>query len=125
MENIKKRILLIEDEEMIRSMYSTKLNQDGFEVLLAEDGKVGLEIIEKENFDLILLDIIMPRMDGFLTLKQIRQKEKSKNIPVLMLTNLSTEDDREKGKKLGASGYLVKSSMTPGQISKEILKYFN
>ena len=118
-----KKILLIEDEEMIRSMYSVKLEQDGFEVATAKDGLEGLEKMEDGDFDLVLLDIIMPQVDGFSVLEKIKSKKEKKDIPVLMLTNLSTEEDRKKGKELGASGYLVKSLITPSQMSKEILKY--
>lgn len=119
----KKKILIIEDEEMIRTMYEMKLKQDGFLVTSACNGAEGLDVIKQEKFDLILLDIIMPQIDGFAVLDEIRNGDSKCDTPVVMLTNLSTEDDRAKGEKLGATGYLVKSSMTPSQMSKEILQF--
>jgi DNA-binding response OmpR family regulator len=123
MDNNKKKILIIEDEEMIRDMYKMKLRQDGFEVVAASNGMDGLEFVKNEKFDLILLDIIMPQIDGFAVLKELKSGNIKNSAPVVMLTNLSTEDDRNKGEKMGAVGYLVKSSMTPTQMSKEILKF--
>jgi len=118
----KKKILIAEDDFMISSMYKVKLEQDGFECFMAEDGKEAIEEFSNHNPDLVVLDIIMPRLDGFSALKAIR--EKNKNIPVLMLTNLGTQEDREKGKKLGANDYLVKANLTPKQVSDTIKKYF-
>jgi len=122
MEN-KKKILIVEDEEMIRQMYEMKLTQDGFEVVTANNGMEGLKLIKKERFDLILLDIIMPQVDGFAVLRELKSGNIKNSVSVVMLTNLSTEEDRRKGETMGAVGYLVKSSMTPTQMSKEILRY--
>ena len=120
-----KKILIVEDDEMIGSMYQTKLKQDDFNVFLAVNGIEGLELAKKEKPDLILLDIIMPQLDGFSVLEQLKDKESTKDIPVVMLTNLGTEEDVKKGSVLGAVDYLVKANLTPSQVSdkiKEILK---
>jgi len=116
----KKRILVVEDEAMISSIYKTKFEADGFEVLIAADGATGLALAKKEKFDIIILDIILPGLDGFSILEEIKKDKVAKNTPVIMLTNLGTEDDKAKGQKLGALDYLVKASLTPGQISDKI-----
>ena len=116
----KKKILVVEDDPMISSMYKTKFEVDGFEVFIADNGATGLELAKKEKPDIVMLDIILPQLDGFSVLEQIKQDKNTKDIPVIMLTNLSTDEDREKGAKMGALDYLVKASLTPGQISEKI-----
>lgn len=118
----KKKILVVEDDPMISSMYKTKFEADGFEVFTADNGATGLELIKKEEPDIVMLDIILPQLDGFSVLEQIKKDKTTKDIPAIMLTNLSTEEDKEKGKKMGALDYLVKASLTPGQISEKIKK---
>jgi len=124
MEKRNKKILLAEDDSVIGPMYETKLTQDGFSVVLAVDGATALEALNKEKFDLVLLDIIMPQLDGFSVLEEIRSNSKIKNMPVIMLTNLGTDEDIEKGKKMGVIDYLVKSSLTPTEVSLRVKKYF-
>ena len=116
----KKKILLVEDDSMISSMYKTKFEAEGFEVFIADNGAVGLELTKKERPDIIMLDVILPQLDGFSVLEQVKQDETTKNIPVIMLTNLGTEEDKKKGEKMGALDYLVKASLTPGQVSEKI-----
>lgn len=119
-----KKVLIIEDDSMISSMYKTKLTQEGFEVLVAETGSRGLEMAMQEKPDLILLDVILPQLDGFAVLQEIKSAQAStKDIPVIMLTNLSTEEDKDKGAKFGATEYLVKASLTPTQVSDTVKKY--
>ena len=119
----KKEILIIEDDTTISNMYHTSLTNDGYVVTLAEDGEKGLELAKKDKPDVILLDIIMPRMDGFAVLEHLKGDAETKDIPVLMLTNLGQGDDKERGKKLGASDYIVKADLTPLQVSEKIKKY--
>ncbi|MBU1160538.1 response regulator [Patescibacteria group bacterium] len=120
----KKKILFIEDEKLICSMYNMKLSADGFEVFIANTGLDGLKmaIAKKPNF--IVLDIILPQLDGFSVLEKLKKNIKTKKILVLMLTNLSTEEDRLKAKRLGAMDYLVKADLTPSEISNKIKGYF-
>ncbi len=120
----KKKILIIEDEEMIKSMYKTKFEADGFEVFAVGSGSEGLEIAKTEKPDLILLDVILPQLDGFSILKELRAHEATKKIFVSMLTNLGTEEDKKKGEELGANDYLVKATLTPAQISDKVKEYF-
>lgn len=124
MEN-KKTILVVEDDVMISSMYKTKFEADGFTVFTAEDGAQGLELAKKEKPDIIMLDIILPQLDGFSVLEEVKKDAATKSIPVIMLTNLGTNEDKLKGQKMGAVDYLVKASLTPGQVSakiKQVLK---
>ncbi len=116
----KKKILVVEDDAMISSMYKTKFESDGFDVLIADNGAVGFELAKKEKPDIIMLDVILPQLDGFSVLDNIKKDKNIKNIPVIMLTNLGTEEDKAKGKKMGALDYLVKASLTPGQVSEKI-----
>lgn len=117
------KILLIEDDPMLSSMYKTKLESEGFIVIVADNGVDGIKAAKKENPDLIMLDVIMPQLDGFSVLEVLKKDKATKNIPVVMLTNLGTEEDREKGKKLGAIDYFVKASLTPTEFSDKVKKY--
>ena len=107
---------------MISSMYKTKFEADGFEVLIADNGVIGLELSKKFKPDIIMLDVILPQLDGFSVLEEIKKDQATKNIPVIMLTNLGTAEDKKKGETMGALDYLVKASLTPGQISEKIKK---
>lgn len=120
MEKNKKKILVVEDDPMISSIYEAKLKADGFEVAIAVDGGKGLELARQDKPDLVMLDVILPGLDGFSVLEEIKKDKATKHIPVIMLTNLGTEDDKVKGQKMGALDYLVKASLTPGQISDKI-----
>lgn len=122
-ENKKKNILIAEDDQMISSMYKTKFNADGYNVFIADNGTDALNIAKKEKMDLILLDIIMPQLDGFSVLKELKKISKLKKTPIVLLTNLGTEEDMKKGKELGAKDYIVKASFTPADISKKVKEY--
>ena len=115
-----KRILLVEDDEFLAELYATKLNLEGFEVSLAVDGEKGLKMTGEEMPDLVLLDIILPKMDGFEVLKQLKADAKTKPIPVILLTNLSQKDEVKKGLELGAIDYLIKAHFMPSEVVKKI-----
>jgi len=119
----KNKILIVEDDAMISAMYKSKFEADGFKILVAVDGANGLELAKKEKPNIIMMDIIMPRMDGFSVLSKLKKTGQTKNIPVIMLTNLGTDEDKDKAKKLGVVDYLVKANLTPAQISEKIKKY--
>ena len=116
------KVLIAEDEEVLRRMYLTKFGAEGFDVLPANNGEEAFRLALENKPDIILLDVIMPLADGFATLKKLKAEEKTKNIPVMMLTNLAQEPDLEEGKKLGAIDYLVKSNLTPSQVVEKIKK---
>jgi DNA-binding response OmpR family regulator len=110
------KILLIEDEEMLANMYEVKFKNEGYDLTKAMDGSMGLELAKSTTPDFILLDIIMPKMDGFSVLKTLKEDAVTKNIPVMLLTNLGQDEDVQRGKQLGAVGYLVKANITPSEV---------
>lgn len=116
------KVLLIEDEEMLANMYEVKFKNEGFDLIKALDGSVGFKLAKEQKPDFILLDIIMPKMDGFSVLKSLKEDEETKSIPVILLTNLGQEEDIDRGKKLGAVGYLVKANITPAEVVAEVKK---
>ena len=118
-----RKLLLVEDEAMLAEMYTTKFTADGFEVICASDGAKALELAPKEKPDIILLDVIMPKLDGFAVLRQLKSDPVTKDIPVLLLTNLGQDEDLKKGKELGAVDYFVKSNHTPADIVAKVKEF--
>lgn len=116
------KILLIEDDTFLVEMYTTKFELEGFEVVSAEDGKKGLDMAGKENPDIILLDILMPKMDGFEVLDALKKDKEMSGIPVVLLTNLGQKDDVKKGFERGAVGYLIKAHFMPSEVVDKIKK---
>lgn len=121
----KQKILIADDDPMISVMYKTKLESEGYEIVTAANGAEAKEKAEDEKPDLILLDVIMPQIDGFAVLEGLKDSAKTKKIPVVLLTNLGTDEDREKGMSLGAEDYLVKANLTPEQVSDKVKKYLD
>lgn len=122
------KILLVEDDEMLHGMYAQKFKLQGFEILQAYNGVEGVKLAETEKPDIILLDVIMPKMDGFVALKKIRKNPVTEKIPVILLTNLGQEEDVRKGRELGATDYFIKANHTPQDVVdkiKSILKWLN
>jgi len=106
----KKQILIVEDDPLISRMYAHKMEADGYDAVVAANGEEALAFIRKQKPDLIMLDVMMPRMNGVETLKALKSDVKTKNIPVIILTNLGDNpDDIKKAKELGALDYLVKA----------------
>ncbi|MBN1325388.1 response regulator [Candidatus Falkowbacteria bacterium] len=118
----KAKILLIEDDTFLVEMYMTKFELEGFSVISAEDGQKGLEMVKKENPDIILLDILMPKMDGFAVLDALKKDKATANIPVVLLTNLGQKEDVKKGFEKGAVGYLIKAHFMPSEVVDKIKK---
>ncbi|PJE76051.1 response regulator [Candidatus Uhrbacteria bacterium CG10_big_fil_rev_8_21_14_0_10_48_11] len=119
----KTKVLIVEDDPMILDMYVHKFEQEGFTVVSHDRGDGAVELAEKEQPEIVLLDVIMPGLDGFSVLSMMRENENTKNLKVVMLTNLGQDEDKEKGVTLGALGYIVKSSKTPGEVVKEVRNY--
>jgi len=120
-----KKILLIEDDPFLAEIYTTKFAESGFEIESAQSGDQALSSIKENKPDLILLDVVMPKMDGFEFIREAREGLGLKEIPIIFLTNLGQKEDVEKGLKLGAVDYLVKAHFTPSEIVgrvKQILK---
>ncbi len=120
--NKKIRIALVEDDPFLLSMYSTKFGLEGFKVLSANDGVKGIELITKELPDLVLLDVLMPKKNGFDVLKEVKKNPKTKNIPIILLTNLNQAEEVERGMKLGAVDYLIKAHFMPSEVVDKIKK---
>ena len=116
----KAKILIIEDSEEFRKIYSDRFTFDGYEVLEAVDGEQGLLLMKKELPDLILLDIVMPKKDGFEVLREMMQDKELKGIPVIILSILGEEKDIKKGLELGASDYTMKGFYSPNEILSKI-----
>lgn len=122
MSSPKRKILLIEDDSFLLSMYTTKFELENFQVVTAEDGEKGLKMVAKEAPDIILLDIILPKMNGFEVLKKIKSDEKLSKIPVILLTNLSQKSDIENGLNLNANDYIIKAHFTPAEVVDKVKK---
>lgn len=114
------KILVVEDDTFLAGMYVTKLTMEHFQVELATDGKVGLDKAKKDPPDLILLDILLPKMDGFEVLQALKKDPATKSIPVILLTNLGQKSDVLKGLDLGASDYLIKAHFMPSEVVHKI-----
>lgn len=108
---------------MISTMYKTKLEQSGYQVLVAADGAAAIEQAVSQSPDLIFLDVILPQLDGFSVLQELRTNPKFKELPIILLTNLGTSEDKEKGDKYGATDYLVKANLTPREVNETADKY--
>src|SRR3989344_7371918 len=115
-----KKILVVEDEAFIADLYSRQLTLAGFSVKVASDGLTGLKTLEADQYDLLLLDIMLPGLNGLELLKQWRAKSPQSSMPVLLLTNLGQDAVIKEGFELGAQGYLIKASYTPTQIVNEV-----
>ncbi|MDD4333059.1 MAG: response regulator [Patescibacteria group bacterium] len=117
-----KKILLVEDDSFLREIIFKRLAKEGFVVTEAEDGEKALLAVDKEKFDLILLDILLPSINGFEVLQKIRslEDENAKKVPVIMLSNLGEETDIKKAMEFGANNYLVKAHFTTEEIIEKI-----
>lgn len=104
-----KKILVVEDDQFLASAYKLKLDKLGYDVRLAGDGDEALLLVETFSPDIILLDLVMPKRDGFSVLSELKSNDDWKNIPVLVASNLSQKDDIDRAMKMGAVGYVVKT----------------
>lgn len=118
-----KFIVVAEDDKFYSNIYKVKLTQEGYETQVAEDGEKALSIAQQRTPDLILLDLIMPGMDGFDTLTALQKNPTLKNVPVIVLTNLEQDEDRKRAESLGAKEYVVKSNMSLQEIINKIKSY--
>ncbi|OGL73683.1 hypothetical protein A3C96_01375 [Candidatus Uhrbacteria bacterium RIFCSPHIGHO2_02_FULL_60_10] len=116
----KAHILIIDDDEFISGLYATILTHDGYAVSFARSGKEGLSAAVANKPDLILLDILMPETDGFETLAKLKAGAKTKPIPVVMLTGLSSPQDVQRGMEGGAAAYLAKTKVAPVDVLTKI-----
>lgn len=115
-----KKILLVEDEDFIRDLYVRQLSKEGFQIKSAPDGKTGLDMLQAESFDLLLLDIMLPGMNGLQLLREFKTKNPTSPMITILLTNLGQEAVIKEGFELGAQAYLIKASYTPDQVVQEV-----
>jgi DNA-binding response OmpR family regulator len=119
----KKTVLLIEDDPFLVKMYKEKFEVEGFNTLIAEDGLEGLRLATTQNIDIIILDILIPKLSGIDLLTRLRKDPKGVSIPVLVLTNLTQKEDEVKTASMGVKEYLVKSDYTPSQVVEKVRMY--
>ena len=115
----------MEDDSIMIKTLREFLSAEGFEILIALDGEAGIELAKKENPDLIILDIILPKKDGYEVIKELKDDQNSKNIPIVLLTNLGNSDSVEKALKLGATTYLIKTDYSLEEVAKKIKEVLN
>jgi CheY-like chemotaxis protein len=113
-----RKILIVDDERLITKVLARKLDSAGYITEIVSDGKEAMEALSKRVFDVIVLDLVMPHMDGFAVLQQLRLK--NNHIPIIVTTNLSQEEDKARAKLLGAQNYFVKANTTLGEIVSKI-----
>jgi len=122
-EQQKKKVLIIEDDPLLIKMYKTKLINEGFEVLTASDGQEGLDLALAKIPDAIILDVMMPKLSGLDMLKMLSQDKSGSQIPVVIISNLSQQDEAQQAKKYGAKEYLVKANFTPKEVIEKVKQY--
>ncbi len=115
-----KKVLIVEDDKFLRELIVKKLSNEGYDVLEAADGEQGLLQIKDARPELVLLDLILPGIDGFEVLSQKREDPFTASIPVIILSNLGQKEDVDKGLSLGATDYLIKAHFTPGEIIEKV-----
>ncbi|MCH8748928.1 response regulator [Patescibacteria group bacterium] len=114
------KILLVEDDQLLVRLYKKKLTKEGFAVVVARDGSDGLVKAKNDPPDMILLDLMMPKTNGFEMLAALQSSPQLKNIPVMVLTNVSAETDEQRARGLGATDYLVKADNPPDMVVERI-----
>lgn len=122
MEKDKIHVLLVEDDVFLSGIYQKKFEMDGFKVSTANNGEKGLADVKKKKPDIVLLDVLLPKLDGFAVLERLKADVAVKNIPVILLTNLGQKDDVEKGLQAGAADYLIKAHFKPSEVVDKIKK---
>lgn len=125
--NEKKQIhvLVVEDDTFLSNIYKTKFEMEGFKVSTADNGEMGYKDTKKKKPDIVLLDILLPKMDGYAVLNSLKTDPETKDIPVIMLTNLGQKDDVEKGLEMGAADYLIKAHFKPSETVAKVRKVLN
>lgn len=115
-----KKILLIEDDKFLRELMTKKLFSMDYDVSSSVDGESGLEMIKEKQPDLVLLDLILPGMNGFEVLEKAKKDPEINNIPIIILSNLGQKEDIDKGLELGAKDFLIKAHFTPQEIANKL-----
>ena len=119
------KILFVEDDPLILKIYTTRLSADGHEVITAENGEEGLAKANETKPDLIVLDVMMPKMDGFAVLERLRAQEGFKDTPILLYSNLGQEEEIARAKQMGATEFIVKANISPTEMVNVIKQYLH
>ena len=117
-----KKILIIEDEEILLNLLHKKLSQEGFDVSLAKNGEEGLKVMKEIKPDLVLLDIVMPKMGGFEVMEEMRRDSELKEIPVIIVSNSGQPVEINKAQELGAKDWLIKTEFDPEEVLEKVKK---
>lgn len=117
------KVLLVEDDKFLRTVLEKKLLNEGFEVIIAEDGEEALQKLVRERPGIILLDIVLPKRSGFAVLEEIQRDPEFRSLPVIILSNLGQREDVEKGISLGAVDYFVKAKISLDELLNKIKDY--
>ena len=117
-----KKILIVEDEELILDLLQKKLIKEGYQVSVARDGEEGLKVMREVNPDLILLDIIMPKMGGFEVMEEMAKEKELKKIPVIVISNSGQPVELDRAQKLGAKDWLIKTEFDPQEVIDKVVK---
>jgi len=120
-----KTVLLVEDEPLLAKLLKQRLEKEGFKVLLARDGEEAITNLKTEKPNLILLDIILPKMSGFEIMERIKNDPALHKAPIIVISNLGQETDVSKGADLGAVGYFVKANLSIGELVGQVKKFFD
>lgn len=115
-------ILIVEDDLFLAEIYQKKFEMEGFKVSMANNGEKAITDIKKKNPDLVLLDILLPKLDGFSVLEAVKADASVKNIPIILLTNLGQQDDVQRGLEKGAADYLIKTHFKPSEVVDKVRK---
>jgi len=121
----KLKVAIVEDDEILAKVITEELKEAGFKVFGAMDGEEGLEVVKSKKPDLVLLDVMIPKMDGFQVLETMKKSPETQKIPVIMLTMLGGDEDIKKGLKLGANDYIVKSQHPVAEICEKVKGFFS
>lgn len=119
-----KKVLIVDDDEFLLDMYVLKFKESGFLVDVAQNGEEAIKKIRAGTFDVILLDVVMPKLDGFDVLRTIKKESLAHSSKILILTNLGQKEDVDKGMNLGAHGYVIKAHFTPSEVVKKVNSLF-
>ena len=119
-----KTILIVEDDEFLREIMTKKLRRAGYEVLEAMSGERAMEAIKTKLPDLVLLDLILPGMDGFEVMSKLRQQEASAKLPIIVFSNYAEQESIKRSKEFGVSMYLIKAELEPSDVLNRVNEYF-
>jgi len=125
MKNEQIKVMILEDDKFLLKAYEIKFKQSGIGIISAKDGMTGLSLAEKELPSLIILDMMLPKMNGFEVLKKLKSSESLKDIPVIAVSNLGQKKDMERALELGAKEYLIKTNYSLDEVIEKIKKYLN